>query len=284
MNTYIELEIMTSNTYGNYLIDNIIEFYPAEKLLLNRLTQQHVVLHSTATQCLLLLIQQHNEVVTQDQLLRFAWGEKHREVTHNAFYQCILNLRKSIIKLGVEKSIVTTIARKGLIINKHVTIENIVSSSYHDQIAKEINSNPTEIDVSLANQNLEQVSDKDKSKHKNFYLTVSLLLVTILILLFIWISRPDTGTIYGMPEYIPLDYPDKKCSYYLNSDYVNNHFTQESKVGRFINNNPTLCSGNKYIYITTYENLKSMSVLICNKKVGNASRNMCSSVYYLDNY
>lgn len=282
MNTYIELETMTSNPDGNYLIDNILEFYPAEKLLVNRQSQQYVILHSTATQCLLLLIKKHNELVTQSQLLIFAWGEKHREVTHNAFYQCILNLRKSIVRLGVEKNIVTTIARKGLIINKEIAIESILSNSHHDLVVTEINSTPIGINQTLSRQ--DRLSDKEKTKYSKAYKTGSILLATILILIFIWISRPDTRTIYGIPDYISLDSPDKKCSYYLNSDYVSNYSTQASKVGRFIKNNSTFCSGNKHIYITTYENLKSMSVLTCNKKIGNAKRNMCSSIYYLDNH
>lgn len=284
MNTNIEFETMTSSSDGNYLIDNILEFYPAEKLLLNSLTQQHVLLHSTATQCLLLLIQKHNELVTQEQLLRFAWGDKHREVTHNAFYQCILNLRKNFVKLGIEKNIVTTIARKGLIINNDVIIDNITTSSHYNLILKGINGNSSDIDDVLPSEMLKMLPGKEKSNYNNAYKTCSILLVTTFIILFILGSRPDTRTIHSMPDYTTLNAPDKKCNYYLNSDYINNYSNQESKVGRFIKNNPDLCSNNKHIYITTYENLKSMSALICNQRIGSASRNFCYSIYYLDNH
>lgn len=284
MNSYIEFETMTSNSDRNYLIDNILELYPEEKLLLNRLTQQHIQLHRTATQCLVLLLEKHNEVVTQDELLRFAWGEKHREVTHNAFYQCILNLRKSILRLGVEKTIVTTIARKGLIINNDVTIDKITTSRYHDLVVQGMNSNTTNVDNVLAVKIQEEQPHNERFNFHQHYKTCGMLLLTSFILIFIWATRPDIRSIYDIPNYTALDAPEEqKCIYYLNSDYINNYSEQESKVGHFIKNNPAFCSAGKHIYITAYENLKSMSVLVCNHKIGNISRNMCHSIYYLDN-
>lgn len=275
---------MTSNSNRNYLIDNILELYPEEKLLFNRLTQQHIQLHKTATQCLVLLIQKHNEVVTQDELLRFAWGEKHREVTHNAFYQCILNLRKSIVRLGVEKSIVTTIARKGLIINNDVIIDEITTSRYHDLIIEGMNSNTINVDNVLPVKIQTEEAHNESFNFHQHYKTCGMLLITSFILILIWAIRPDTRTIHDMPKYTALDAPgEQKCIYYLNIDYINNDSNQESKVGHFIKNNPALCSVHKHIYITAYENIKSMSVLVCSHKIGSISTNMCNSIYYLDN-
>lgn len=106
-----------------YLIENKIIFLPEKQCLVHTDSHEQIKLKPTASLCLLLLLRNHAEIVTQNELLAFAWGESHRQVSFNAFYQSILSLRKSFLQMNVEKQIITTVPRKGLLIQQEITIE-----------------------------------------------------------------------------------------------------------------------------------------------------------------
>uniref|UniRef100_UPI0016530789 winged helix-turn-helix domain-containing protein n=1 Tax=Serratia marcescens TaxID=615 RepID=UPI0016530789 len=108
-----------------YLIENKIMFIPDKQTLVHADSHEQIKLKPTASLCLLLLLNNHGSVVTQNELLAFGWGENHRQVSFNAFYQSILSLRKSFLQMGMEKQIITTLPRKGLIVQPEVTLEKL---------------------------------------------------------------------------------------------------------------------------------------------------------------
>lgn len=118
--------IMSETGNVSYLIEKIIIFTPATQSLA-RIDQpnQRIKLKHSASLCLLLLIQHRGQVVSQNELLEFGWGKNHRQVSFNAFYQSILSLRKSLLQLELEQPLITTIPRKGLIIQEEFNIQVI---------------------------------------------------------------------------------------------------------------------------------------------------------------
>lgn len=255
-----------------YLIENTLEFIPAERLLRHRVTQHKVILHSTVSSCLLLLLQEHNSLVTQDQLLRCAWGEKHRKITHNAFYQCILNLRKSFVALGVETPIVTTIPRKGLMITEQVSVEEVVPKPVVEGIlALDTDS------VSLNEPKTTLFRDtayrfwafaKENYGVISFGGMVMILLLNIL----------QSETYDTLGSYTQAGKLSNNCTYFFNDDA--GAFSRHED---FLKRKPEICTANKYVYVTAYENIKSLSVMICTKKLGAGPSNRCSSIYYPEN-
>ena len=108
-----------------YLIDNEVIFMPAEQRLLNKSTQAEVLIKKQASLCLLYLIKNHNILITQNELLIYAWDNQHRNISFNVFYQFILSLRKGFAFLGLKTQIITTIPRKGLVIYNNIPITRL---------------------------------------------------------------------------------------------------------------------------------------------------------------
>ena len=122
----------------SYLIENRIIFTPATQCLARvDHPNQRIKLKQSASLCLLLLIQHRGQVVSQNELLEFGWGKNHRQVSFNAFYQSILSLRKSLQQLELEQPLITTIPRKGLIIQEEFDIQVIETPEENSASAEE---------------------------------------------------------------------------------------------------------------------------------------------------
>lgn len=249
----------------SYLIEKRIIFTPATQCLA-RADQPdlQIKLKHSASLCLLLLIQNRGKVVSQNELLEFGWGENHRQVSFNAFYQSILSLRKSLLQLELEQPLITTIPRSGLIIQEEFEIQEIdtpapVASSPEITLAADVSHDA--IPAEAPRKPLITVTEA---------LIATLTLIVCGILLLPWRSADDYFSSYTAAPKTPTD-----CQYYFNSDASN--FARHS---HFIEKNPGLCQANKYIYITTYPESKKLSVLLCRSPLKGVRENACQSVYY----
>lgn len=259
----------------SYIIDRTLMFIPNESFIQNVETSESKKLKHTESRCLLLLLARQGLVVSQLDLMKFAWGDKHRDVSFNIFYQRVLALRKSFIQLGLTKNIIITMPRRGLMIDHGVLVE----------IQDEITSTPE-----IAGVNEEKHPDRTLSIEPqppapapalklfnlilNRYVVITLILTTVMVSIFIF--RFDNDQNY-FSDYHLASNNDSQCQYFFNTDTNGNSRNQQ-----FINQHPELCRTKKALYVTSYNNTKNLSLLICSAPISRTKENRCLSFYYPD--
>lgn len=97
-----------------YLINQLVEFNPDSKSLVNRQTGRAIQLQLPASLCFLYLITHASDIVSQNTLIKVGWGERNNVTTTNTFYQAILTLRNALADVGLPRDTVKTISRRGL--------------------------------------------------------------------------------------------------------------------------------------------------------------------------
>lgn len=97
------------------LLNKKVYFFSEENLLrpvANTGVETH--LNVPASRCLLLLLQNSGNVVSQKTFYAEVWEKHGQYVTPNTFYQNILILRKSLKIAGIEEKVIITIPKEGL--------------------------------------------------------------------------------------------------------------------------------------------------------------------------
>ncbi|MCE0801150.1 winged helix-turn-helix domain-containing protein [Buttiauxella sp. A2-C1_F] len=246
-----------------YLIENKIVFLPEKQCLVHTDSHEEIKLKPTASLCLLLLLRNHTKIVTQNELLAFAWGESHRQVSFNAFYQSILSLRKSFLQMNVEKQIITTIPRKGLIIQQEITVEK-----KRDHVVPEVEIELTEPHAVTDTNGIENKKLPKVNLAEALIIMFTIIIVGVLI-------YPKVSSENYFSGYVASKKYDGQCHYFLNDD-ASNHIRHED----FIKQHPEMCSDDKYLYITAYPETKNISIITCTTNMELSHDNSCQSVYY----
>ncbi|MEW5558757.1 winged helix-turn-helix domain-containing protein [Enterobacter asburiae] len=105
-----------------FRINHQVDFDPEHNTLTHLSTGHTCALFIPASRCLLLLLEHQNSVVSQKELIRYGWGEHGVNITSNAFYQHIANIRRAFRELLPGQEIVVTIKRAGLLIPEEVHV------------------------------------------------------------------------------------------------------------------------------------------------------------------
>jgi len=248
----------------SYLIENKILFIPARQCLVHADSHEQIKLKPTASLCLLLLLRNYGAIVTQNELLAFAWGDSHRQVSFNAFYQSILSLRKSFMQMNIEKQIITTVPRKGLIIQQEISVEE------QREPVPEIQ--PESLPLETTRELIPNIVAKEKRSFLN--LTEGLMIIATVIIIAVILYPRIFSEDYFSGYVSPKKY-DGQCHYYFNGD-ASNHIRHEA----FIKEHPELCKDDNYLYITAYTETKNVSVIQCTTRMELSKGNSCQSVFY----
>lgn len=98
-----------------YLINQIILFEPERRRIgpLAGYPHRAATLHGPVSECLLLLLQNNNQVVTQRVLFASVWEKQGTVVSTNALYQTISQIRKVLKSAGIEEDIIKTLPKEG---------------------------------------------------------------------------------------------------------------------------------------------------------------------------
>lgn len=116
-----------------YIIDNLIVFVPEEKIIESLKTGTKLPIQSAGARCLKLLLERQGEVVPQTELMIAGWGKDALStLSIPAYYQCFVNLRKALKRLGYEKELFATRRGRGLRINTYI---NVKKSNNDNKIA-----------------------------------------------------------------------------------------------------------------------------------------------------
>lgn len=98
-----------------FLINETVLFEPDARRLcsLADYPSRAVILHGPVSECLLQLLEQNEQVLTQRYLFAAVWEKQGAVVTTNALYQTIASIRKALKSAGLEENVVITIPKAG---------------------------------------------------------------------------------------------------------------------------------------------------------------------------
>lgn len=114
----------------SYRINHDIEFIPELFLLRNMQNGNKVSMFSTASRCLLALIESQGNIISQKEIMYIGWEAVGLQVTASAYYQNIASILKALNGISAYNNcsnMITTIKRSGLIIKDEVNIMPVYS-------------------------------------------------------------------------------------------------------------------------------------------------------------
>lgn len=275
-----------------YVIDNEIIFSPEKKALQSLKNSSSLSMHGTSARCLALLIERQGKIVTQSDLMIAGWGDDAiRTISHAAYYQCFVSLRRAFKELGYDKKLFFTVRGQGIKFSTDVEItsreesslqENVVTVEIRDKLVdfdeeevKKTNA-PTVIAEHITSTDSPMLQACEQSNKKNNYSIYRLkyiLLVTGGVVFFGFIifhyfySQPDfhiNGFVRqsGTPS----------CFYFnernSDGDFVS-HFMMEKKY---------VCENNKKYFISYFSISPRLTIFTCDRR---ASFSCDSETYIL---
>lgn len=253
--------MMLNDNNSCYLIYNSILFIPSDNTLCDPNGNIIRKIKPTEARCLLLLIEKQGDVVSQNELMEFAWGDKHRQISFNTFYQCILSLRKAFVQLGVLDSIITTVPRKGVMMESAVSILHL----QQDEVGKSV---PAKQHANISSE------ENYKNKSSRLWALVEIAIITSTIIFAVYIIIITNKDYNYFSDYFQADIGTKKCHYYFDSN------VDKDSHQLFVNQHPELCQDNKNYYLTILNNAKTISIIICSKPIDNSTGNVCKSIFF----
>ncbi|MEW5558962.1 winged helix-turn-helix domain-containing protein [Enterobacter asburiae] len=250
-----------------YLLNDSVEFHPDENLLINKHnTQQQVSLSASSARCLLLLIKKR-DIVTQNELFEYAWGNNAISATPNNLYQNISLLRKALKGLtSHNNSWIVTLPRKGFRLDESVVAEVIVVEKHTETVLPAVKNTVQEKPGS--GDSFFAKFSHPQTAHLLTYLALVILLilgvVTVDYMLF-----PRTSIAEKFVFYKNVG----ACKVYFNKD--TRSFKTHFKILDMLE---ASCRRNPYTYITIYPILHTATVLSCTVPVDSKDPQCTSSV------
>ena len=236
----------------NYWISNVVLYIPEKGLLKYNSPIQTIKLQQPANKCLEFLLSKRFAVVSQKELMVYAWGEeKEKFVSTNAFYQTMFHLRRSLQKAGCD-DLILSVPKKGSVINSDYSIF------------------VTESDVPLKSGGNDTNRDSDAKKlvdrfKYTRYIAAVILSVTVFIVAFYSYIKSQSVDFYANYKITQ----DQRCNIYLppGANKVDYYALLESaKID---------CTQPQDVYITVRKGYLRNSLLVCSVK--NKQR-LCSAV------
>lgn len=105
-----------------YSIEDLVTFNVSTGVLHSIKDNSSCTLLAASSECFISLLENHGHLVSKKTLIEQGWEKYGLHVSDNTFYQNILMLRKGLRTCGIDKEIIKTIPRKGLLISEDVKI------------------------------------------------------------------------------------------------------------------------------------------------------------------
>ncbi|MFZ4833615.1 winged helix-turn-helix domain-containing protein [Rouxiella sp. Mn2063] len=266
---------------NGYLLSSNVEFWPTKLELYRRDIKKTFKLQYPASCCLLELVRKQPMIVSQSELMETGWADRKEYVTANAYYQCILNLRKALEDAGLDSHFIRTVHRRGLRIAPNVKIKSIIQTPLKMDIEnKEEETVPSikEI-VPIETSSQPMASIKSNKKITPFILFLSIFIIFILSV-FITPQVYKRNQYYNFDDYIQITNIGD-CPVYVNSTLLD-----KASFERFIKYNDISCGEKTWWYITRYPSSPRSSLIRCLRPLTGDKKTSCTTDYYygLRNY
>ncbi|ELV3390473.1 winged helix-turn-helix domain-containing protein [Enterobacter hormaechei] len=245
-----------SNEHVMYLLNSVVGFHPAERILTSCMNGCVVTLHAPSSLCLAKLIVERSNIVSQEELILVGWPETSDKVSPNTFYQMVFNLRQGLEKVGGQ-GIIVTVPRRGLKINPETTVETI--DNQREKFPEENKS--TERDISSFTR-----SAPLKNGCKFLLIVLTVFLLSISSILYTLIPDSNFSDDYNVTQY-------KQCTIKFNSTI------DKAIVRKLLSKSSIDCSLQKRIILTQSKNHSRLSVISC--PAGTVNTKGCSLSLYV---
>ncbi|WP_172912803.1 winged helix-turn-helix domain-containing protein [Pantoea stewartii] len=117
-----------------FQISDNVNFIPSEKKLVRICDGHTVKLRSSASFCLLLLLEKQGELVSHGELFQYGWERFGMAVSLNVLHNTIHHLRRSLTEVGgFDSNTVETIHRRGFIFSINTQVTLILSPNEQDK-------------------------------------------------------------------------------------------------------------------------------------------------------
>lgn len=251
-----------------YLINQLVEFNPDNKSLVNRQTGRAIQLQIPASLCFLYLITHASDIVSQNTLIKVGWGERNNVTTTNTFYQAILTLRNALADVGLPRDTVKTISRRGLTLNENTQIEAIT----HPQ--SEVYQPPVIEDY--APPKIIAPAPQQTTRGPWWYIIFSTGIV--IATLIIWLEWYQTRPVMPFSKFVSvsMQVPSRQnCKIY----YSPNEHDQENYFN-LMQLHPYLCENNKHVFLSGYRKAERIVAFVCDKDARIDANAFCTTHYY----
>lgn len=258
------------------LIENSVYFYPEKNLLTSLQGEESVKLLSTASECLLILINRQGDIVPKAEFLESVWGRKGVVATEHNFYQTMLTVRKGLSKLGLE-NVIKTRYRRGLSIETTVSIikaNTVVSEGVSHYELQKNDSDSFEDGAQVISGNTPDIRIKRKiCLNSGGWLLFSIIFCIML--------GGITGAVINIPSggyfdrYHQISYADGECQI-LTADYDNDL----EKIQSFLRQKKIECAKGQKIYYSALYPVGTHSAIRCDKNFQEGKE--CLTYFYLD--
>lgn len=268
----ISKQIRVSNKYN---IEGKVHFDSSTGILYSLTDDKKFTLLAASSECFITLLESQGSLVSKNELIKQGWSKYGLHVTDNTFYQNILVLRKGLKYCGIEKEIVKTIPRKGLIIPLEVDIKlvnnELVLSEAHDCSEREKND--------LKSNQITMCRNPSHTCSTTILSTLTNAQVIFLIATSLFILTSSIAYSLNEDDFFSMFTYTKVyngCNYYMQVD----KFNELKKISAL---NSFDCSNNESLYISIYKHIPRISIIECTpKKNGRLGLENCISYYYLE--
>lgn len=248
----------------SFLLGATVLFIPSRNLLTaveGESTQ--LTLSNPASQCLLLLIQHHGQVVEREHFFQQVWLNNGSQVTNNNFYQNISLLRRAFKELGLNDELIITVPKVGIRLSMELAI------TPHDAVSA-VPDTPDECSTLVVPRPAVPVQQQRRIR-RVWPVFMGALLAGVLGLFLIWRSEFTPG----MQRFVLLSEPGE-CHIFGNPDVVD-----YGRHRQFIQQHPLDCQYYPWAYLTQYPNVQRTSVLRCRQQYSAWRDNQCVMSYYI---
>lgn len=285
-----------------YLInDRVIFDSDAHSLISLASEAVKISMHTPASQCLLLLVQNQGQVLSQKYLFDNIWGKNGAFVSANTLYQNIAIVRKCLKNSGIEEDIIQTVPKMGVKFSgKAVLYEkqempeeiqplSVLSPSLPDGGDDFIqNQNETAADILIPKSQAEPAAiitpalPQKRVKHKTASIKIMPFYYCLALLVFCGLSittyvqqRPGNSFFSDYHLIGKVNGCTLSSSFY-NKELSVQTFNAFSKTGEMS------CTNKTYAYLTLDRLPEGSTVLMCDHPVENNDA-QCMGYIYLDN-
>lgn len=249
---------------NHYIINDIVEFHPSNRTLIDKKTGSIVVLQTPASLVFHYLIDHKGDITSQKQLIKEGWSAKKDITSVNTLYQTILFIRNTLENIGLSREIIKTIPRKGIFISDEVDIIKIslLTPLLEEQHAID------ESSVKKSSGNL----FGEENLVKFFF--VSLFFVGVILFCVIYFSPSESF----FSSYRALEKSNvASCSLFYNSDIL----SQQDYIN-FIHKNSVLCNNN-FVFLSGAKSVRNISALVCPDDIRENPSIKCITYYSIKN-
>lgn len=242
-----------------YIIDEIVKYNPeTHELMVIHKDEVPLVLSVPASRCFLFLLLNQGRIITQSELFHEGWEKYGIDVSMQTLYQNIYIIRRALKIAGIDREVISTIPKKGIMIPDSINVVSIV-------VKKE--SLKTTDDVSAFNHIF----------YKKYIIIPALIFPSIIVLFvyfFLFYQSYDR-----FEKYIFQD-EYSGCKLYDKVNDSKNH----DKLISFFRKNKISCDVYKHIYVGYYKDYSNVVMLRCDKmiKSNNLDSVSCKSDIYYD--